>query len=763
MLLATAPGIRHGRVEQLAGERMSAETPSGREQTSGRRTPGTRKTFGTFAGVFTPTLLTILGVIMYLRLGWVAGNAGLLGGLLILVLALGITAATGLSLASIATNTRLGAGGPYAIVSGSLGLEVGGSIGVPLYLSQAVAVAMYIFGLREGWVWIFPEHPALLVDLAAFAVIFSIAFVSADLAFRIQYVVIGIIAVSLVAILGNVDVWQNPAPFELWGGFQGSPEDGFSGTTFWTVFAVFFPAATGIMAGANMSGELTNPRRSIPVGTIAAIALSAVIYLVLLLWVVAAAPPDELRSNYTIMIDRSLWGPAVLAGLLGATFSSALSSLVGAPRILLALGRDRLLPGLDYFSRASSGGEPRRGMLLTGAIVLLALMLRDLNVIAPLITMFFLITYATINLVVLIESRLGLISFRPTLRIPAIVPLIGTAGCGFAMFVVNPTFGMVAVAVVIGMFAWITRRGVGRGREDVRSGMFVAIASWAAAKVKQLDIKAVRSWKPSLLVPVEDTTVLRGEYRALLDLTRPEGEVKLLGLARKESVDRVERDMEDLGRGLQQEGVFTTWSVVDCATFRTGLFAGMQALRSAFFCPNILFLSMPEESRDEETYAVLEEFGRLHVGTLLWSVHPQARMGKGRVLNLWLPPSDPTRPMAESLRECRMNLGALTAYRIARVWSAELNLISVVDREDDVDDARAFLQEFKDLCRFPEPSQIQVMVGELDRWVGEGPQSDLDVMGLPRHDGLAFARRMLAVSRSSCVFAVDSGAESAVA
>jgi hypothetical protein len=135
--------------------------------------------------LFTPTVLTILGVIMYLSLGWVVGNAGLLGALLIIFIAVGITLATGLSLSSIATNTRLGAGGPYAIITKSLGLEVGGSVGVPLVLSQALAVAMYVFGFREGWIRIFPDHPALLVDLAAFAVVFAVALVSANFAFQI--------------------------------------------------------------------------------------------------------------------------------------------------------------------------------------------------------------------------------------------------------------------------------------------------------------------------------------------------------------------------------------------------------------------------------------------------------------------------------------------------------------------------------------------------------------------------------------------------
>jgi nucleotide-binding universal stress UspA family protein len=315
--------------------------------------------FGTFSGVFTPTLLTILGVIMYLREGWVVGNAGLLGAWLIILIARTITACTGLAMSSITTNIRIGAGGAFSIISQSLGLEVGGSVGIPLYLAQALAVAMYIFGFREGWRWVFPEHPALLVDLATYAVLFAIAAISANFAFRIQYLIMVIIAGSLVSVLIAAFQGSMQHPVTWWGKFPGAPEDGFSGVGFWRVFAVFFPAATGIMAGVNMSGELKTPRRSIPIGTITAIALSTVIYLVLAYWLARSATAEELISNYTIMIDRAAWGPIVLAGLLGATFSSALASLVGAPRILHALGEHRILPGGNWFAQRTPAGEPR--------------------------------------------------------------------------------------------------------------------------------------------------------------------------------------------------------------------------------------------------------------------------------------------------------------------------------------------------------------------------------------------------------------------
>ena len=303
----------------------SGESASLQQQVEARDAGQSNK-FGTFSGVFTPTLLTILGVIMFLREGWVVGNAGLVGAWLIILIAVGITALTGLSMSSMTTNIRIGAGGAFSIISQSLGLEVGGAIGIPLYLSQTLAVAMYIFGFRDGWMSIFPNHIPLVVDLLTFAVLFGIAIVSAGLAFRIQYVIMGILVLALISIFATVFTGAMQYQPTLIGSFPGSIENGFSGTSFWVVFAVFFPAATGIMAGANMSGELKDPRRSIPVGTMAAVGISSIIYVALAYWLARVATPDELVTNYAIMIEKALIPALVLAGLLGATFSSGLSS-----------------------------------------------------------------------------------------------------------------------------------------------------------------------------------------------------------------------------------------------------------------------------------------------------------------------------------------------------------------------------------------------------------------------------------------------------
>lgn len=554
-----------------------------------------RRRYGTFEGVFVPTLLTILGVIMFLREGWVVGNAGLGGGLLIIALAFGITAATGLSMSSVTTNIQIGPGGAYSIISRSLGLEVGGSIGIPLYLSQALVVSMYVFGFREGWQSIFPDHPALLVDVTVFALLLAIASVSAKLAFRVQYLILALIVAALVSVAVSVQSQPLDEPIRWWGEFPGAPENDFPGTTFWPVFAVFFPAATGIMAGANLSGELEDPRRSIPVGTMAAIGVSFVVYTLLAVWLARVAPPDELVANYTVMIDRAAWGPAVTAGLLGATFSSALASVVGAPRILQALASHGLLPSAQRLSRTTPRGEPRNAMAVTALIGGAALLLRDLNAVAPLITMFFLVTYAMINVVVLVEQTLGLVSFRPTLSLPRWVALAGTAGCLLAMFVVNPVFGLVAVVVVLGVYAYLIHRQLAAPYGDVRSGLFVAVAEWAAQKVTELRGTHERAWKPDLLVPVLDDRELRGTFRLIHALAYPKGSVTLMAIA-DEAAERLSPErFERLCEGFRDEDVFASWTVMRDVTFADAVRISLGAMAGNVLRPNIVFLTVPSD------------------------------------------------------------------------------------------------------------------------------------------------------------------------
>jgi len=720
-----------------------------------------RPLFGTFGGVFTPTLLTILGVIMYLREGWILGNAGFLGGILIILLSFGITSFTGLSLSSITTNIRIGAGGAFNIISQSLGLEVGGSIGIPLYLSQALAVSMYIFGFRAGWLWVFPEHPGLLVDLSVFGLLFGIAFISAGLAFRIQYLIMVIIGLSLVSVA--IAAFQGSMQYDItwWGNFSGSPENNFGGVGFWAVFAVFFPASTGIMAGANMSGELKNPRRSIPLGTLSAIALSLIIYLVLAYWLARSATPQELVSNYTVMIDKAFWGPAVLAGLLGATFSSALSSLVGAPRILQALGEHRILPKGGWFARRTRKGEPRNALLLTAVIVLGALMLRNLNAVAPLITMFFLITYAMINIVVLLEQSMKLVSFRPLFRLPRVVSLLGAVGCIFAMIIVNPTFSLVAAAVVLVIHGFLIRKHLKAPFGDVRSGLFVALAEWAAKKVEVLTVSKERTWKANLLVPVEGLEKVKGNIQIIRDISYPKGFLKLVGLTDKTRKEDLASGLEELSEELREKKLFASWTVISAATFGDNLQAGIETFGGSFFKPNVIFFTMPDSGEQErEVGEIIDISVERGCGVLVYNQHPESPLENPGSLNVWFHDSSPNWDLSMDIGN--QDLALLIGYKLKSNWGASLRFVCLVDDSENISEAENYLQQLAELARIPNV-EVWVQKGAPDD-TDEVPRADLHIIPMVNEKAdFELFRRRVEQLESAVIFTLDSGQESALA
>ncbi|TGC11530.1 amino acid permease [Methanolobus halotolerans] len=722
--------------------------------------PG-KKLFGTFGGVFVPTLLTILGVIMYLREGWVVGNAGLLGAWLIILISFSITLATGLSLSSITTNIRIGAGGAFSVISQSLGLEVGGSIGIPLYLSQTLAVAMYIFGFRAGWLWIFPDHPAIVVDLLAFTILFVVAYISASMAFRIQYVILAIIISSFISIIWAAYSGSMQEPITWWGSFAGSPENEFSGIGFWGVFAVFFPAATGIMAGANMSGELKNPRRSIPVGTLSAIVLSLVIYMLLAFWLASSASNEELVSNYTVIAEKAAWGQLIVAGLLGATFSSALSSIVGAPRILQALGDHKILPASDWLAQRSSSGEPRNAMIMTGIIVFLALLLRNLNAIAPFIAMFFLLTYAMINMVVLIEQNLQLVSFRPLFRIPKAVSFIGAFGSFFVMFIINPIFSLLAVVVVVLIHAYLLKKHLKAPFGDVRSGLFVAIAEWAAKQSNKIAPSNERTWKANLLVPVEDPNILAGAFHFLKDITYPKGSIKILGLTGKVDDKKLTSRLIDLTSSFRKRGVFSSWTIIDTETFEQNLVAGMEALGGSFFRPRVLFIHMDSfDGQDDKIRNVVKKASQHNIGVLILAVHRNAVFGRMNSINLWIDDHSPDWDISMDLGN--QDLAILISYKLKKNWEASLRMITNVQEQHNVYKAKEYLENLAEIARIPNVKD-KVLLGDIRSNISKAPQASINIFSMGPDPDFDFIRSAVERTGSSCLFALDSGEENALA
>ena len=456
-----------------------------------RAAPVSTARFGTFAGVFTPNVLTILGIILFLRTGWVVGQAGLGGALVIILLANAISFLTGLSLSSIATSMNVRAGGNYYLISRSLGLEIGGAIGIPLYMSQAISVAFYIIGFVEAM----EAVPALAAfDAQVFATVVAlgfvaIAYVGADFALKIQFGILAILIAALVSFFAGG--WGDVGSPTMGAGYT-------DGISFWAVFAVFFPAVTGIEVGISLSGDLKEPSKSIPRGTIASIVVTAVVYVAAAIWFATHLTPAELIGNTSAMAEISAVPVLILAGVAASTLSSALGSVLAAPRTLQAVATDRVVPRW-MAAQMGSPTEPRAAVLLTGVVAVAVIWAGDIDAVAPVITMFFLNTYGMVNLVAAIEKAVGNPSFRPTFAVKWFVPALGALGCYGAMFLINAPATVAAIVVTYGIYFSLRRRTLAGTWGDVRSGLWTSLARFALLKIERRPVDS-RNWRPNLMV-----------------------------------------------------------------------------------------------------------------------------------------------------------------------------------------------------------------------------------------------------------------------
>lgn len=455
--------------------------------------------FGTFEGVFTPSILTIIGVVMYLRFGWVLGAVGLPKTLLIVTLCSLITFLTGLSVSALATNIQMKAGGAYFMIARSFGLEIGAAIGIPLFLSQAIAVAFYAVGFTEALTLAMPFASAWdprVVGLAVLAAIAAITFFSASLAMKTQFIVMAFIGLSLVSFfLGSTPVAISALEVDANAIGASGMELGF-----WAVLAIFFPAVTGILSGVGMSGDLKNPARSLPLGTVGAVLAGYLVYMAVpvALYLFVGHNRDLLLYDSLVMMKCARWPWLIIAGVWAATLSSALGSLLAAPRTLQALAGDGAVPRIAGrgFGRRN---DPRLATLCTVAIAAVAIWLGDINAIAPVLTIFNLSAYALLNLSAMLEELMGNPSWRPSFKVNWALSGLGFLGCAGMMFMISPLATGVAALCCFGIWYAQSRRMLVSAWGDMRTGLLMYITHWLLNRLRVLEATA-HAWRPNLLV-----------------------------------------------------------------------------------------------------------------------------------------------------------------------------------------------------------------------------------------------------------------------
>ena len=463
-----------------------------RKQSDKPQTAGGSVKFGTFTGVFVPNVLTILGVILFMRVGWVVGEAGLVNALIILLIANTVTFMTSLSLSAIATNAKVGGGGAYFMISRSLGLEIGGSIGVPLFLAQAVSVAFYSIGFSESLQVFFPYVSTQLLAVGVIVILFLIAWKSSSIAFKTQNAIFFILLLSLGSFFfgafGNETDHLAENRLSVFS----------EGNGFWQVFAIFFPAVTGVMAGASMSGDLKNPGRSIPRGTLLSVALTFLVYAVQIFWLARYADRETLLDDPLVMRSVAAAPSLIYVGLWAATLSSALASLLAAPRTLQALANDGVMP--RFLGRSDKQTqEPRIGLIVSLVIALACTAIGKLDLIAPVISMFFLATYGMLNGVAFLERIVANPSYRPSFNPHWTFSLVGALGCLAIMFLLN-VWATIASIVTIGFFyLFLLQRSYETTWGDMRSGFWFSITRLGMLRFAESQ-KHIRNWRPVILV-----------------------------------------------------------------------------------------------------------------------------------------------------------------------------------------------------------------------------------------------------------------------
>lgn len=644
--------------------------------------PQTAGRFGTFGGVFTPNVLTILGIILFLRAGWVVGQAGLVGALIIVGLANAISLLTGLSLSAIATSMQVRAGGNYYIISRTLGLEIGGAIGIPLYLSQAISIAFYIIGFTEA-AQTLPAFAALdprLIASAVALVFCVIAYIGADFAIKIQYFILGILSLALLSFFSGG-----------WGSMmEPNMQPNFSeGVSFWLVFAVFFPAVTGIEVGTSMSGDLKNPSRSIPMGTIASILITSLIYFAAVIWLALHATSDELISNNLVMQEVARFPILILFGVWAATLSSALGSIMAAPRTLQAIARDGVVPRW-IAAQLGSPTEPRLAVLISTLLALAVIWAGDLNFVAPIITMFFLNTYGMTNLVAGIEGLVGNPSFRPRFKVHWSVSILGALGCYAAMFLINPLATVLAIVISYGIYFYLQQRAISRTWGDVRSGIWFALARRALLNLESQRFHA-KNWRPNILVFTGQPHNREQLVEVAEWLSRGQGIVSFFQLLVGDVHTLAGHGLRQIARrqirSYIQDRHMTAFPEADIVPdFYTGAVIVAQSHGVGGLEPNGVLLgwSRTAEGRAKQL-AMMDTLVELHKSIFFLRYDPDKKFGQRKVIDIWWRGRSPN-----------ADLMLLLAHIIAQhpSWrGVKIRLLRVIHGEEGRGQTQAHLEE----------------------------------------------------------------------
>jgi hypothetical protein len=362
-----------------------------------------------------------------------------------------------------------------------------------------------------------------------------------------------------------------------------------------------------------------------------------------------------------------------------------------------------------------------------------------------------------LNIVVIIEQNLGLISFRPLFKVRKWVPWVGLVTSVFAMFIINPTISLIAFITVALVYGILMQQKLTTPFEDVRSGLLTYFAEWAAKRTSQFTHRQERAWKPNLLVPFHDTKSIKKMFSFLKNIVLSQGSVKLLGIGNEENEDELASQVNSLSKEFQQDAVFSSWAVIKTGKFSDGVNYANQAYRGSFLKPNIIFLELTKQKfYTNEFSRIIDEAARLQVGVLIYSQHPEYGLGKRQTINIWIRNRAPNWKISWDIGN--LDLSILIAYKLERNWDAKIRLVTVVDNKDQKDEAEKFMTDLMNQARMPHTEYV-VYVDHFNELINNAPPADLNIFGLVPNPKFDFMEAMVEKTQTTCLFIRDSGLE----
>ncbi|NXW83162.1 S12A1 protein, partial [Alopecoenas beccarii] len=665
--LAKNIAVSTGSVERVANGESTAgdETADSKEE---ENKTGFVK-FGWVKGVLVRCMLNIWGVMLFIRLSWIVGQAGIGLGIIVIGLSVVVTTLTGISMSAICTNGVVRGGGAYYLISRSLGPEFGGSIGLIFAFANAVAVAMYVVGFAETVVELLKESDTLMVDesndiriIGTITVICLLGISVAGMEWEAKAQVI-LLVVLLVAIanffIGTVIPTNNEKKARGFFNYQASifaenfGPDFRSGEGFFSVFAIFFPAATGILAGANISGDLKDPQGAIPKGTMLAILITTIAYIGVAICAASCVVRDAtgnindtvvpgmscngssacslgydfsrcasqpcdygLMNNFQVMSMVSGFGPLITAGIFSATLSSALASLVSAPKVFQALCKDNVYKGLHFFAKGyGKNNEPIRGYVLTFVIAMAFILIAELNTIAPIISNFFLASYALINFSCFHASYAKSPGWRPAFRYYNMwVSLFGALLCCAVMFVINWWAALITYAIELFLYIYVTYK-----KPEVNWGSSTQALYYINALDSALALTTVedhvKNFRPQCIA-LTGAPMIRP---ALLDITHTFTKNNGLCICCEVYTGPRKLCVKEMNSGMAKKQAWLTknkrkafYAAVAADSFRDGVKSLLQASGLGRMKPNTLVIGFKKDWRNATATQVENYVGVIH-------------------------------------------------------------------------------------------------------------------------------------------------------